>query len=118
VTLTATAEHRLAAYGTLRPGESNHHIVEEIKGVWFDGIVLGELDTTGRYPTFVYNSDGPPVAVKVLVSNELPAHWNRIDEFEGNGYVRNEVPVEVDGETWICNIYEAGAMGGSATVAR
>ncbi|MCA9802105.1 MAG: hypothetical protein KC777_08970, partial [Cyanobacteria bacterium HKST-UBA02] len=33
--------HRLAAYGTLRPGESNHHIVSHIEGEWLAGEATG-----------------------------------------------------------------------------
>jgi gamma-glutamylcyclotransferase (GGCT)/AIG2-like uncharacterized protein YtfP len=98
--------HKLAAYGTLRPGESNYHIVSEINGTWVDGTVTGVLSMQGQYPAFTWTADGPSVAVKVLISAELPNHWQRIDAFEGSQYVRQIVPVEVNGETWMCNIYE------------
>jgi gamma-glutamylcyclotransferase (GGCT)/AIG2-like uncharacterized protein YtfP len=105
--VTTVVANRLAAYGTLRPGESNYHVVEMINGIWHDGTVTGILNTEGRYPTFKYSANGPEVSVKVLVSDELPEHWQRIDEFEGNSYTRQEVPVKVNGESWMCNIYEA-----------
>jgi hypothetical protein len=33
--------HLLAAYGTLRPGEVNHRLLEKVPGEWLDGWVTG-----------------------------------------------------------------------------
>ena len=44
----------------------------------------------------------------LLTSTDLPAHWDRLDEFEGSEYQRILVPV-IDRERVIAvaNIYEA-----------
>lgn len=94
-------EHVLAVYGTLRPGESNFGLVADIDGFWFTGTIRGELGVrrTGHYrgfPAFVIVPDGPAVPVAVLVSAELPAHWERLDRFEGPGYRRTTIDVMAD----------------------
>lgn len=88
-------EHRLATYGTLAPGRSNAHVLEEITGTWTRGSIRGHLHERGWriYPGVVLDGSGPEVAVHVFASWELPAHWQRLDEFEGPGYRR--VPVSV-----------------------
>ena len=88
----------LAVYGTLMPGESNHHVVAMIRGRWHSGTVRGHLGqkTSGTYhgyPALRLDRTGPTVPVAVLVSEELTAHWERLDDFEGPEYRRVEVEV-------------------------
>ncbi|MDN5819934.1 MAG: gamma-glutamylcyclotransferase [Brachybacterium sp.] len=91
---------RLATYGTLAPGRSNHHHLADLRGQWTCGYVWGHLSqdgwgqTHGRgYPAFVPDPDGDQVEVHVLDSADLPAHWARLDDFEGEGYAR--IPIIV-----------------------
>ena len=37
------ASHRLAVYGSLAPGQTNHHVVADIPGTWTGGTVEGLL---------------------------------------------------------------------------
>lgn len=110
-------ERRLAAYGSLLPGENHHHHVEEIVGRWVEGTVEGTLHDRGwaarrGYPGFVPGSSGDRVAVKVFESPGLPDAWDRLDTFEGAAYRRILAPVEMKMESgsetvWrVCNIYE------------
>lgn len=112
-------ERRLAVYGSLLPGENNHHHVATLVGRWVEGTVEGTLCDHGwaarqGYPGFVPGGSGDRVAVKVLESRALPDAWERLDAFEGEGYRRILAPVEMTlgtgagGETvWrVCNIYE------------
>lgn len=99
--------HRLAAYGTLRRGQSNHHVVSDIKGEWMPGFVEGTLAEVAGYPSFTWVPGGEKIPVEVLHSTELPIHIHRIDEFEGSNYVRTLIPVLLDtGLYSVCNIYE------------
>ena len=104
-------DHRLATYGTLGPGRSNHHHVAGIAGRWFTGTVTGRLLPEGwgaalGYPALVLDPAGDPVAVHVLESADLPAHWARLDAFEGPGYRRVPVAVRtVDGDV-VASLYE------------
>lgn len=93
-------DHRLATYGTLAPGRSNHHQVMDLEGTWSTGVVRGHLSDDGWgadrgrvYPAFTPDPDGAEVAVHVLDSAGLPAHWDRLDAFEGTGYHR--IPITV-----------------------
>lgn len=108
------ADRRLAVYGTLAPGRSNHDQVADLHGRWVSGwTVRGELLPLGwgrtlGYPGLRWAPEGPPVAVELFVSDDLPAHWARLDAFEGPEYRRILVPV-FDGEVVVevANLYEA-----------
>jgi gamma-glutamylcyclotransferase (GGCT)/AIG2-like uncharacterized protein YtfP len=88
-----TALHRLATYGSLAPGRPNQHQLEGLEGRWFVGHVNGMLVHAGwgaglGYPALVLDPNGSDVRVDVLESADLPAHWERLDAFEGPGYQR------------------------------
>ena len=106
------AGHHLAIYGSLAPGRSNHAVVESIHGTWLDGVVRGTLHDAGwgsgeGFPGMTWNPSGDRIPVKVLKSEVLAAHWQRLDDFEGSGYRRILVPVDTDnGGLLVANIYE------------
>lgn len=84
---------RLASYGTLAPGRPNHHQMDGMAGAWTPGVVRGRLYPDGwgaalGYPGLVLDPEGAEVAVQVFISADLPAHWARLDDFEGAGYRR------------------------------
>ncbi|HET9421014.1 MAG TPA: gamma-glutamylcyclotransferase family protein [Nocardioides sp.] len=85
--------HRLFVYGTLAPGRPNEHVLAGVPGTWEPATVRGELLPQGwgaavGYPAIVLGEDGPEVAGFVFSSDELGEHWERLDEFEGDGYER------------------------------
>ena len=88
---------RLAVYGSLAPGRANHHELAGLSGEWREGIVHGHFHPDGwgaalGYPAIVLDPAGPGVPVQVFTSPDLPAHWVRLDAFEGDGYRR--IPCE------------------------
>ncbi len=88
-----TAATRLAVYGTLAPGRSNHHQLAPMVGHWSQGTVRGRLidddwATKGLYPLLRLDPDAPVINVKLFESADLPAHWARLDDFEGAAYQR------------------------------
>ncbi|MDQ6672784.1 MAG: gamma-glutamylcyclotransferase [Chloroflexota bacterium] len=98
---------RLAAYGTLMPGESNHTLLSDLAGVWEDGTVEGVRFMANGYPAFKWRPGTEQVRVSVLTSSALPEHWARLDEFEGADYRRILVPVSLPNRTSVvAYIYE------------
>lgn len=99
--MTSAAETRLAVYGTLAPGESNHHQLADLRGVWRSGTVRGTFDPkgfgkTGGYPGLTPDPAAGEARVQVFESADLPAHWARLDAFEGAAYRRMVVRVKTD----------------------
>ena len=94
-------ESALAVYGSLAPGESNHWVVSRIRGEWQRGVVRGYIfeltwGPAEGYQGFIADDDGSAVVVSVLRSLELHKKWREIDDFEGPGYERRPIVVELD----------------------
>ena len=90
--------HTLAVYGTLAPGQPNHHVVAPLEGEWTDGLIEGDLLPEGwgaslGYPGFRPRAGGDAVAVQVLTTPSLATAWPTLDRFEGPEYQRILVPV-------------------------
>ncbi len=88
----------LAVYGTLAPGQPNHHVVAPLGGEWTAGVVRGDLAPVGwgatlGYPAFRPREGGGAVPVQVLASDGLADAWPDLDRFEGPEYRRILVPV-------------------------
>jgi gamma-glutamylcyclotransferase (GGCT)/AIG2-like uncharacterized protein YtfP len=112
----------LAVYGTLAPGQPNHHVVAPLGGRWTDGVIEGDLCPTGwgatlGYPAFRPRAGGPTVAVKVLAAPALAAAWPDLDRFEGAEYRRILMPVFSPGPAderrlyTVANLYAAADPG-------
>lgn len=102
--------HRLAVYGTLAPGKSNHGQLAGLSGKWSHGTVRGTLRPAGwgvthGFPGLIWNPSGDRVAVQLFESQDLERHWERLDAFEGEDYQRLLIPVELDGSLVAANIY-------------
>jgi gamma-glutamylcyclotransferase (GGCT)/AIG2-like uncharacterized protein YtfP len=88
----------LAVYGTLAPGQPNHHVGAPLGGDWTEGLIEGDLLPVGwgadlGYPGFRPRVGGDAVAVQVLFASLLATAWPDLDRFEGPGYERILVPV-------------------------
>ncbi len=106
-----TAQRRLAAYGTLRPGQANHHELAGLTGQWSRGSVRADLYADGwgaarGFPGLVLNPNGEIVPVHLFVSDDLPDHWPRLDAFEGEGYRRVVTEVSTPGGVVDACVYE------------
>jgi gamma-glutamylcyclotransferase (GGCT)/AIG2-like uncharacterized protein YtfP len=98
---STSATRRLAVYGSLAPGQSNHFMVANHEGTWTPGRVRGDLvnagwGAAGGFPGLIPREDGPWVAVQVLESESLANAWRELDEFEGEEYRRVAVVVYAD----------------------
>lgn len=92
----------LFVYGTLAPGEPNEHVLAEVAGDWQPATARGWLLKRGwgaalGYPGLILDADGQEVAGQVFRSSQLSAHWQRLDEFEGDGYRRRLITVDLPG---------------------
>ncbi|MEL7371660.1 MAG: gamma-glutamylcyclotransferase family protein [Myxococcota bacterium] len=92
---------RLFVYGTLAPGRPNAHILADVPGTWTPGYVRGRLVDEGwgaaeGYPGIIIEPEAPQVAGFIFSSPALHQHWVRLDDFEGDGYVRVEVQAKLD----------------------
>jgi len=101
---------RLATYGTLAPGRSNHGQLSALSGTWEMGTVKGRLMDEGwgaeeGYPGLVLDPDGDDVPVHLFSSDDLPDHRDRLDAFEGAGYTRRTVKVDVNGDLLEAELY-------------
>ena len=102
------SETRLAVYGSLAPGEVNHHQLAGLTGSWRRGTVQGKRFESGwgstlGFPGLILDPAGPAVDVQVFESPDLPDHWARLDEFEGPGYRRVVTKVRTaDGDVSAC----------------
>jgi gamma-glutamylcyclotransferase (GGCT)/AIG2-like uncharacterized protein YtfP len=104
------AETRLAVYGTLAPGRPNHHQLAGLEGRWRTGTVRGRLADAGwgaamGFPGLILDEQGDAVEVQVFESSDLPAHWPRLDAFEGAGYKRVTATVILAAEMVSASIY-------------
>lgn len=103
---------RLFVYGTLAPGRPNAHVLADVDGSWELGSVRGHLHEQGwgaalGFPGIILGEDGPEVHGVVLTADSLAEHWDRLDDFEGEGYVRSLVAVRLDnGDQVQAQIYE------------
>ena len=62
------ASRRLAVYGSLAPGESNHAVIADLGGRWSEGLVRGEKHDIGwgasaGYPAMRWRPEAPPFPV-------------------------------------------------------
>jgi gamma-glutamylcyclotransferase (GGCT)/AIG2-like uncharacterized protein YtfP len=107
---SGNARHRLVVYGTLAPGRPNHSQLEVLDGRWSPGKLRGRLVDAGwgaslGYPGLVLDPHGGMIEVHVFESPDLPAHWSRLDEFEGPGYRRVVTKVRLPGGEVDASVY-------------
>lgn len=91
----------LFVYGTLAPGRPNAHVLADVPGTWTPAFVRGTLLAEGwgaalGFPALIPDDAGEPVRGFVFASDELEAHWPRLDAFEGDGYERTPVHATLD----------------------
>lgn len=105
------ASHHLIVYGSLMPGGLNHGLLSEVEGEWRKGWVTGELLDRGwsaamSYPALRWCPEGKDIPAYVFISPDLPAHWARLDDFEGLEYSRILAPFwSDDGLVLVGNVY-------------
>ena len=108
--IEASAETRLAIYGTLAPGGINHEQIADLKGSWRKGVILGRFEKAqvGDHvglPGLLLDPAGQMIDVQVFESADLPDHWARLDAFEGVEFQRVVTNVETADGPVAASIY-------------
>ncbi len=90
---------RLFIYGSLGPGRPNEPVMTAIGGEWVVASVRGRLINAGwgaqlGFPGMVPDPDAESVNGWLFVSENLAAHWQALDEFEGEGYQRVRITAQ------------------------
>jgi len=102
---------KLAIYGTLAPGEVNHHQIAGLGGRWTEATLQGVLDRVGQgehqgLPALRLDPEGQAVAARLLESPKLPGAWARLDTFESREMQRLLAPVRRGGSLLaVANVY-------------
>ena len=94
---------RLFVYGTLVPGQANHKVLEPLQGSWEAATLRGILLQEGwgaamGCPGIIPTEEGEDVKGFVFSSEHLQDYWPKLDEFEGEGYDRTLVKIQVPGK--------------------
>jgi len=95
----------LVVYGSLAPGEANHHVISHIKGIWLKAFIKGKIIDNGwstrtGYPEFqrTFDSGSNTIEVLAFMSEELDNYWEDIDAFEGTElYNRTRISCKLEG---------------------
>lgn len=114
------ADRRLIVYGSLAPGGKNHHELAGLRGTWRAGRITGRLREQGwgwalGYPCLAWDPRGEPIGAHLFESDDLPQHWQRLDDFEGDGYERILAPFDADDGGWVVGQVYAGSPASEAT---
>ncbi|CAA6810153.1 MAG: FIG00388275: hypothetical protein [uncultured Sulfurovum sp.] len=89
----------LFVYGTLMPNCPNGHILENIQGKFIPATITGELIAAGwsasmGYPGIKLDNKVDTVHGYLFYSQNLEDHWDYLDGFEGEEFIRTEVSAE------------------------
>lgn len=104
--LLDSPQKKLVVYGTLAPGNANNQVLSDLHGSWEYCKINGILSESGGYPFFEWNPSAPSIDAQLFISDDLPAHWDRLDHFEGPEYIRTLIPASKKDGICIANIYE------------
>ena len=99
-------ELNLFVYGTLCPGKPNAHVLETIGGKWIKASVTGRLEQRGwgakmGFAGIVLDPSGNEVNGYLFNSENLEAHWNALDDFEGKDYKRVVTKAKIKDDTLV-----------------
>jgi gamma-glutamylcyclotransferase (GGCT)/AIG2-like uncharacterized protein YtfP len=101
-------DQRLIAYGTLKPTEPNHRVLESLTDQeWLDVDIEGRLtDREGGLKGFRWLESRTRHTALLLKSSQLPSFWPKLDAFEGGGYRRILATARIGEHAVVAMVYE------------
>ena len=89
----------LFVYGTLMPNCPNAHVLENIVGKFVPATVKGKLVDAGwsasmGYPGIRLEDGSDTIHGFLFYSDNLINHWDFLDEFEGEEFIRMPIKAE------------------------
>jgi gamma-glutamylcyclotransferase (GGCT)/AIG2-like uncharacterized protein YtfP len=98
---------KLLIYGTLKSGQPNSQLLDELRSENLNASIWGFVEEEENLPffTFTISSLTNKISVELIINNSLPKHFDKLDRFEGEKYVRLLIPYEYNGAILIGNIY-------------
>jgi gamma-glutamylcyclotransferase (GGCT)/AIG2-like uncharacterized protein YtfP len=98
---------KLIAYGTLRPSEPNHKVLEPLTDQeWVDIVLEGTMiDKEGGLKGFMWRDSKTLHKAMLLKSSQLSSFWTRLDSFEGRAYRKSLATAFVGELTVVATIY-------------
>lgn len=96
--------NKLFVYGTLKPGCSNHYILEQIGGNSIEAKLYGyQFDENWErktgYPGLIKGDVNAEIEGFLFISENLTKSWSILDEFETEAYSRIIVPIAIENNT-------------------
>ncbi len=99
---------KLIAYGTMRPGQPNHSVLD-VTGIWLPATITGVIAEDDGLPVLQLSLD-PVINVELFKSPSLAAQWPRLDEFEGSRYIRVLALYRHNGQMGVANVYHGAPL--------
>lgn len=107
------AGRSLAVYGSLAPGQINHHLLSGLRADWSTAEVEAVPVQRGwgvrqGFAALQWSPGASRQAVHVVRSEDLASLWPELDAFEGADYVRTFVPLWHESDlVGVANLYSA-----------
>lgn len=110
--------NKLVCYGTLCPGEANHHVLGAAgQGHWQPCTVRAHMGQIGSYmgdvgpfKIITLDESAAPVPMQMLTSDQLGEMWPAIDAFEGQAYQRVLCTAQTENGPVEAYIYAASGL--------
>ncbi|MEO0367711.1 MAG: gamma-glutamylcyclotransferase family protein [Pseudomonadota bacterium] len=101
--------NHLFVYGTLAPGRSNEHVLAPLNGSWQPATIKGKLFESGwgaayGYPGVILDDVQETVHGFLFSCSQLADEWQMLDDFEGPGYRRTLIEVQLEDGS-VCDAY-------------
>ncbi|GGH73761.1 hypothetical protein GCM10011379_35640 [Filimonas zeae] len=87
--------HAFIVYGGLAPGGMHYNFIKNIRGQWQQCTIQGRLENKGWGADLGYagyrtagEEEAQAITAHILFSEDMGHHWQRLDEFVGEGYIR------------------------------